>query len=346
MFRRASATVVLLVLTAAPLLHASAQENTAQTNLDSVSTQLQAGVDDLMNAHKNILDTLPESELAKQIAGILSDTATALTEYDAQLLAQNISREESIDMLRKRYLEQIRQLHDLKPINGAKVRYDEAHQVMKIYESSSVSRASSKGDLSASASISLFEFGLGYHLERLFDLHSFVEQELRTDPNAFTRALNYALDDLKESYRNIYKDKADRTFAERFNERISEICADLLKLDGELRRQNASYDKRVSKLRGRFQKWMKQFNDFKPVENYGVEYDAGGFKLLFTHSPAPGSYARGGGTISGEILGVLDMWNHRNKMRRLWIAVASAFAVCGLALFYFIKRRSRPKTAA
>lgn len=345
MFRRASAAAFLLILTAAPLLHASAPENAAQTNLESVSTQLQAGVNDLMKVRKNILDALPESELAKQIADILSNTATALTEYDAQLLAQNISREESIDMLRKRYLEQIRQLHDQKPINGAKVRFDEAHQVMRIYESSSASRASSKEDLSASASISLFEFGLGYHLERLFDLHSFVEQELRTDPNAFTRALNYALDDFKESYRNIYKDKADRTFAERFNERVSEICADLLKLDGELLQQNASYGKRVSKLRGRFQKWMKRFNDFKPVENYEVKY-TGDFKLLFTHSPAPGSYRRGGWTISGEILGVLDMWNHRNKMRRLWRAIATAFAVCGLTLFYFRKRRSRPKAAA
>ncbi|MDE0022494.1 MAG: hypothetical protein OXT69_14085 [Candidatus Poribacteria bacterium] len=340
MSRRASATAVLLALTAAPLL-----QNAAQTNLDSISTQLQAGVNDLMTASQTIHRELPESELAKQIADILSNTATALTEYDEQLLARNISREESIDMLRKRYREQMEPLHDLKPINGAKVRYDEAHQNMRIYESGSVSRASSKGDLLASGSVSLFEIGLGSNLERLFDLHSFVEQELRTDPNAFTRALKYALDDFKEAYRNIYKDKTDREFAQRFNERISEISADMIKLDGELRRQNASYDKRVSKLRGRFQKWMKRFNDFKPVENYEVEYDAGDFTLLFIHTPDPGSYERGGGRISAEILGVLDIWNHRNKTRRLRIAIAAAFAVCGLAFLYFRKRERRPKTA-
>lgn len=248
---------------AALLLHASAQENAPSTNPDPVSAQIQAGVKELMGNRQKMLKALPDSQLAAQIADILSKAAAELTAYDAQLRPQNLPREERVDKLRKRFRERMNLLYNLKPTGGFDMSYGESYFVLTIWRT----RTGAGGFENPHIYI------LSDKIAQLFDMMSFFTYALQSEPDTFNRAFKMALKDFMREGQGFAKRYPGSKFESELLKRFSEIKVDLINLDEELRQQNAPHEERMKALRERYTEWMERFNHFGPIYDGDSEYD-------------------------------------------------------------------------
>ncbi len=322
-----------------PLLHAS-----APANADPVSAEIQAGVQELMGKRQKLLNQLPDSLLAQQIADILSKAAAELTAYDAQLRPQNLPYNERIDKLRQRFREQMNPLYELKPTGGFNMVYGESYFTLEIWET-------------GGSTDSRRAYILSGKLAQLFNMMSFFSEAARTDPDTFNRAFKMALRDFMKDGQNIAQRERHKgtKFASELLKRFSEIRDELTRLDEELRQQNAPHRKRVKELRELYLKWMKRFNHFGPVYEGGSEDDIEFFPQGPSSSFRISSVRRFSGgtsksTSEGPIAGLLDdtllVFETRFDDIVYYLGALMLFAVAVLAFFLVgSSRRNRRQSA-
>ena len=162
----------------------------------------------------------------------------------------------------------------LTPSGGFDTAYDESYFILQIR---GFDTAGGVDDVhGAPSSDGSQMYYLSSELAHLFDMASpFFSEAVQTDPDTFSRAFKMGLKEFTREARDFIKSNRYESskFENEFLNRFSEIRADLIRLNEELRQQNAPHDKRIKTLRERYLEWMERFNHFGPIYDGVAEYD-------------------------------------------------------------------------
>ncbi len=263
----------------------------------------------------------------------IKNVGKILTDYDNELAAEGLSREEHVAKLRERFLSSV------KKAGGSMIRYDEATSSLHFFDKSGAPFLVDGQPAHYAMPIRLTEF---------LKLPAPSGTPLIIHSDALSMELEKAVKELKQRRESAFSDPPTSEAAQEIVEIFVEIEDETSRDDAELRRKNIQQDRRIVMLKGRLLYRIRLFDALEPEVVFSRRED-GSYFVRYAPPDAPDK-----SVVLEMPAGLAKILNvesssppphHQHALRmplHFVLGLAGGAVLVALALLYFIiAQRSR-----
>ena len=259
----------------------------------------------------------------------IKNVSNIMTDYDDELAAEGLSREEHVAKLRERFLSRI------KKAGGSMIRYDEATSSLHFLDKSGDPFLVDGQPAHYAMPISLTEF---------LKLPAPSGTPLMIHSDALSIELEKAVKELKQLRESAFSDPPTSEAAQEIVEIFAGIEEGMPRYDAQLRRNNTHQDKRIVMLKGHLLYSLRLFDALEPEVVFSRR-EEGGYFVRYAPPDAPDKSVVL--DLPAGLAKILDVESppmppHPRRMpfnRVLWLTAGAVLVA--LALLYFVARRNR-----
>ena len=259
----------------------------------------------------------------------IKNISTIMADYDDELAAEGLSREEHIAKLRERFLSRI------KKAGGSMIRYDEATSSLHFFDKSGAPFLVDGQPAHYAMPLSLVEF---------LKLPAPSGTPLIIHSDALLIELEKAVTELKQLRESAFSDPPTSEAAQEIVEIFVEIEDETPRYDAQLRRNNTQQERRIVMLKGDLLYTLRQFDALAPEVVFSRR-EEGGYFARYAPPDAPDKSVVL--DLPAGLAKILDaasppMPPHTRPMPlNLVLGSITGAVLLALALLYFIMRRDR-----